>query len=736
VKRISAASPAAPQTTSPVGARPAVAIAGEETVQLSPFEVTASSNVGYGATTTASSSRLNERYIDVPQIVNVVTAEFMRDAKLFDSREALKYTNGVIPLSNAHDPGFIIRGLRSASTFVDGFRLAGGPAFIDTAFYDRLELVKGPSAATFGRGDPAGMINYITKRPNRRDRTAATVTFGTEDVQRYEVDNEGAINKERGLYYRLVGLYHAGATPKELSDSERGGYMLSLLWEPASKLRFTNINTFQSNKMPGDVGEYLWSSPVAARNVEQILRSQGNNNLVIVPRHLDPKQSVSFKGQQIDSEFFANTTTAEYTFNEVFSTRQAFRFDSQKRDADQIFPNVFYTIDTAGNFINTGRYNANISDAQQIRYQGDFLAQYKFLGASHKTLLGLEHFRSWTDTIGYALNPATTQNIYAINQNRPQIVRPAPNTKTYAKGEGSGIYLQQQSSWWNERILTSLAWRVDQFEGSSKNLLTGVNTPTPEDDNGGTPRVALTVKPLPSLSVYGLYGEHKDPSSLQFRFSGLPAGDPLLVERLEFQPTTRLKEVGAKGTFFEEKLTASMSYFETTRRGTVVSTVRFRTQPDGSTLQYSESTVSGETVRGVEFEVFGQPIKGLTLYGGYSRARGSQPFPGSSVLTPLSNAPDTLTLHARYDLHDAKGNGLSFSAGGKYLFGGWDYHPRTDVQFEDAQYLIDLGMGYGWANGRYSLDLRVNNVTDEFVLLNDNSAYPFRQAYLAFSVIF
>src|SRR5215207_3100798 len=71
--------------------KPAEPANGDEAVKLAPFEVQSTSSVGYGAQYSSSSSRLNLRYIDVPQSIGVVTSEFLNDAFIFDSREFTKF---------------------------------------------------------------------------------------------------------------------------------------------------------------------------------------------------------------------------------------------------------------------------------------------------------------------------------------------------------------------------------------------------------------------------------------------------------------------------------------------------------------------------------------------------------------------------------------------------------------------------------------------------------------------
>ena len=82
--------------TAPTPAASATPPAGD-ILKLDPFQVVTSGNAGYGAQMSSSSSRMNLRYIDVPQTVNVVTEEFLADAFLFDSRDFTKFVSGVAP---------------------------------------------------------------------------------------------------------------------------------------------------------------------------------------------------------------------------------------------------------------------------------------------------------------------------------------------------------------------------------------------------------------------------------------------------------------------------------------------------------------------------------------------------------------------------------------------------------------------------------------------------------------
>lgn len=64
----------------------------EETLILSPFEVTGSSDVGYEATETLSGSRMNMQLKDVASQVHVMTKEFMDDLGIVNLQDAMGYS--------------------------------------------------------------------------------------------------------------------------------------------------------------------------------------------------------------------------------------------------------------------------------------------------------------------------------------------------------------------------------------------------------------------------------------------------------------------------------------------------------------------------------------------------------------------------------------------------------------------------------------------------------------------
>lgn len=172
----------------------------EEIFELSPFQVDASQDAGYRATTTIAGSRLNTQLKDVAASVSVLTNEFLDDLGATNVEEALAYvanaetgqtfeggTNASwVDGGQATQPSRNrIRGLTRADTTSDFFSTSN--PHIDNYNIQRIAVVRGPNSILFGLGSPSGIINYIRK--------TATTSKDMGQI-RFALDNFGSVRSE------------------------------------------------------------------------------------------------------------------------------------------------------------------------------------------------------------------------------------------------------------------------------------------------------------------------------------------------------------------------------------------------------------------------------------------------------------------------------------------------------------------------------------------------------------
>jgi len=135
---------------------------------------------------------------------------------------------------------------QTATVFLDGVYMSGGIETIGVNELERVEIIKGPQSALFGRNTFAGAINYVTKDPS--DDFAATIdaTAATRGEYRISAGVEGPIGG--GLSYRLAGYYEdvnghytntatGDANGTRLGDESQWNVNGALLYEPNDDFR-------------------------------------------------------------------------------------------------------------------------------------------------------------------------------------------------------------------------------------------------------------------------------------------------------------------------------------------------------------------------------------------------------------------------------------------------------------------------------------------------------------------
>ncbi|WP_323117201.1 TonB-dependent receptor plug domain-containing protein, partial [Klebsiella quasivariicola] len=58
----------------------------------------------------------------------------------------------------------------------------------DLGNIERVEVLKGPAAVLYGRGSSGGIINRISKKPQKGQESSVTVRVGSDDYQRMAAD--------------------------------------------------------------------------------------------------------------------------------------------------------------------------------------------------------------------------------------------------------------------------------------------------------------------------------------------------------------------------------------------------------------------------------------------------------------------------------------------------------------------------------------------------------------------
>lgn len=228
------------------------ASASESTVQLEEVLVTA--------------RKREESLQDVPLTVSAITASAIEELRIQRPDDIARFTPAFSYVSsfgrlNSERP--VVRGqsnilgAANASFFVDGVYVSGPAVSTETSNLERIEVIKGPQAALYGRATFAGAINYITKRPGNDFEGKANVTFAENGEEELGGSISGPIVDDKLFYYASVRSWEYGGEYTNAIDGKKADQQstdsgtLKFLWTPTEGVEVTLFGTISKDDDDG-----------------------------------------------------------------------------------------------------------------------------------------------------------------------------------------------------------------------------------------------------------------------------------------------------------------------------------------------------------------------------------------------------------------------------------------------------------------------------------------------------
>ena len=196
----------------------------KEVIELSPFTVNTSRDVGYAAENTLAGSRLNAPLRDTAGSVSVFTREFLDDLAITNVSELVQYSVNAEMNTNENQAGNAQNPVVNAQSLTPTLLIRGAAASLGMDYFTsitpsdpyrvgRYEDNRGPNSILFGLGAPGGMINEYSKvASTARDTATVRYSLGSFDRHRLELDANKVLKKD------VVALSLAGVR------QENGGW--------------------------------------------------------------------------------------------------------------------------------------------------------------------------------------------------------------------------------------------------------------------------------------------------------------------------------------------------------------------------------------------------------------------------------------------------------------------------------------------------------------------------------
>jgi len=148
---------------------------------------------------------------ETPQSVSVIDHERIEQQNLFSLDEVMQQATGVtVQPFQLLTTAYYVRGFKINSFELDGVpamlgETAGSPQ--DMAVYERVEILRGSNGLLHGSGNPAATVNLVRKRPQKAFAASTTLSGGTWDRYRGEVDVGGPLTQTGNVRGRVVAAY-------------------------------------------------------------------------------------------------------------------------------------------------------------------------------------------------------------------------------------------------------------------------------------------------------------------------------------------------------------------------------------------------------------------------------------------------------------------------------------------------------------------------------------------------
>ena len=166
---------------------------------------------------TVIARRREENLQDIPDAVTVFSAGVIEDAGIGTIGDALALTPSV-DIRNDQQPGVFTMTVRGVSTVrngqppvafvMDGVTLPGSNAITQDLYdVERIEILKGPQGALYGRNSIGGAINIVTKQPSNEMEGKLSIRAANGDDYTFQGMLSGPIAEDTVLF-RVSAFYH------------------------------------------------------------------------------------------------------------------------------------------------------------------------------------------------------------------------------------------------------------------------------------------------------------------------------------------------------------------------------------------------------------------------------------------------------------------------------------------------------------------------------------------------
>jgi len=651
---------------------------------------------GYAADDGSTAMKTPTPLIDTPQSVSVVTRDQLDDQNVRQLGDALRYVAGIsMESGEGHRDEIFIRGQETtADFFLNGLR-------DDSQYYrplynvERIEVLKGANALTFGRGGGGGIVNRVSRTAD----LAGTSVSGDASVDTF------------GAWALTAGVN------QPFSDTVAG--RIDATYEE-----------FNSHRDYFD-GRFFGVSPTITARL-------GENTRLIIGYSYDDDDRATDRGvpstpnglplMGFDKTFFGDPDfnraesqvhIARFRVDHDFTDSLSVNFTGQYANYDKLYANIVPgSINAANNTVNLSGYRDGTQRENWIG-QGNLVWQRETGSINHTVLAGFEAMKqdstNFRDVVRFNGGIASSVNVPLARM----IDVPAFTLQLLNRNRASDLtvfaaYLQDQIEL-GEHLQLIAGIRYESFDLKTVDL-TKPEALSRKDTKWG-PRFGVVVKPQEDLSIYASYTQSFLPQSGDQFLLLSTTTDDLAPEKFENI------ELGVKWAI-KPQLLFNAAIFQLTRSNSQT------TDPTDNTL----TILTGKSrTRGFEMSLAGDIADnwhvnlGYTYLDGKIRSKVGSAEPG----TRLEQVPKHhIAAWTRYDITER------FGVGAGIVHSSKQFTSLSNAVVLPAYTRVDLA-AYFDVTENIGLQVNVDNLFDETYYPSahgDNNIQPAKPLGASFSL--
>jgi len=421
--------------------------------------------------------------------------------------------------------GFLVNGFNAGRGF-------GGPR--DMAGVESVEILKGPRAALFGRGEPGGTVNLVSKRPQFEREGYVRGTIGDFNQLRIEGDYQTVLGNDENVGLRLVGLYEESDSFRKPAEFEKIGFYPSLSWNMSDQTNLLYDLEYTSQELPFDRG-VVFSEDFGFSPSDLFVGENVPIETEVIGHQIEWQNNFSDSWSFLGGIGYRETTFEGDAFEPQFGSRQTYFQNGQ----------------TISRFFRSRDFE---SDYLVVR--GELAGEFETGELRHRIIIGMDYdrfdntlvidrFRSRFSGDINALTAADLANDLILEIDNPVYganLSPAASANTNRNEvlKGYGIYLQDQIDL-TDQLQVRIGARYDDFEQDLTNFLASPATTITSSDDRFSPQFGAVYRVNDGVSLYASYGEgYRQQTGQDFQGSQF---DPNITESTEIGIKVDLGEI-------------------------------------------------------------------------------------------------------------------------------------------------------------------------------------------------